>query len=83
MEDPMTRQQMYDKAEGHNRMSQTREQAPGTDRPGMGGPGGFRPPQRTPEQMAEMRKVQNASRLKALHDIETNMRTLEGMPFIK
>jgi hypothetical protein len=33
--------------------------------------------------MAEMRKAQNASRLKALRDIETNMRTLEGLPFIK
>ena len=83
MEDPMTRQQMYDKAEGHNRMSQTREQAPGAGRPGMGGPGGFRPPQRTPEQIAAQQRAQNASRLKALKDIETNMRTLEGMPFIR
>ena len=83
MEDPMTRQQMYDKAESHNRMSQTREQAPGAGRPGMGGPGGFRPPQRTPEQIAAQQRAQNASRLKALKDIEANMRTLEGMPFIR
>jgi hypothetical protein len=84
MEDPMTRQQMYEKAEGHNRMSQTRESTGGQRGPGgPGGPGGYRPPQRTPEQIAAMQKAQNASRLKALRDIETNMRTLEGMPFIK
>jgi hypothetical protein len=49
----------------------------------MGGPGGFRPPQRTPEQIAAQQRAQNASRLKALKDIETNMRILEGMPFIR
>ena len=76
----MTRQQMYDKAEGHNRMSQTRESAggPGVPRPGFGGPR----PQPSPEEIAARMRAQNASRLKSLKDIETNMRTLEGMPFI-
>ena len=84
MEDPMTRQQMYDKAEGHNRMSQTRESAgglggPGGPRPGFGGPR----PQPSAAEVAARQRAQNASRLKSLRDIETNMRTLEGMPFIK
>ena len=84
MEDPMTRQQMYDKAEGHNRMSQTRESAPGAGSgPGFGGPQGQRRPQPSPEEIAARQRSQNASRLKSLKDIETNMRTLEGMPFIK
>ena len=80
MEDPMTRQQMYDKAEGHNRMSRTRESAggPGGPRPGFGGPR----QQPSPEEIAARQRTQNASRLKALKDIETNMRTLEGLPFI-
>ena len=84
MEDRMTRQQMYDKAEGHNRMSQTRESAggqggPGGPRPGFGGPR----PQPSAAEIAARQRAQNASRLKSLRDIETNMRTLEGMPFIK
>ena len=84
MEDPMTRQQMYDKAEGHNQMSQTRESAPGAGPgPGFGGPQGQRRPQPSPEEIAARQRSQNASRLKSLKDIETNMRTLEGMPFIK
>ena len=81
----MTREAMYQKAEGHNRMSQTREQAPG-----QGGqrPGGFMPPQGgqrpqpSAEELAARAEAQNRSRLKALKDIETNMRTLEGFPFI-
>lgn len=81
MEDPMTRQQMFDKAEGHNRMSQTRESAGGqaAPRPGFGGPR----PQPSAAEVAARQRAQNASRLKSLRDIETNMRTLEGMPFIK
>lgn len=106
MEDPMTRQQMFDKAAGHNAMSQTRE---------MPRLGGARPPQAAgagvarsagaaqvsgapqsagaaqtagiPQPSADVRAArparQNASRLKALKDIETNMRTLEGFPFIR
>lgn len=34
-------------------------------------------------EVAARQRAQNASRLKSLRDIETNMRTLEGMPFIK
>lgn len=80
----MTRQQMYDKAEGHNRMSQTRESAPGAGPgPGFGGPQGQRRPQPSPEEIAARQRSQNASRLRSLRDIETNMRTLEGMPFIR
>jgi sugar phosphate isomerase/epimerase len=86
MEDPMTRQQMYDKAEGHNRMSQTREAAPGgsgqVPRPGGFNPGGPRP-RLSAEETAARKKAQEQSRLKALKDIEKNLRTLEGMPFIK
>lgn len=98
MEDPMTRQQMFDKAAGHNAMSQVREM------PRMGG---ARPPQAAgaaqvsgaprsagapqtagvPQPSADERAArlarQNASRLKALKDIEINMRTLEGFPFIR
>lgn len=80
----MTRQQMFDKAEGHNRMSQTRESTgglggPGGPRPGFGGPR----PQPSAAEIAARQRAQNASRLRSLRDIETNMRTLEGMPFIK
>lgn len=82
MEDPMTRQQMYDKAEGHNRMSQTRESAGGQAGPRPGFGGGPRPQPSAAEMAARMR-AQNASRLKSLRDIRTNMRTLEGMPYIK
>ena len=80
MEDPMTRQQMYDKAEGHDRMSQTRESAggPGGPRPGFGGPR----QQPSAAEIAARQRAQNTSRLKSLKDIETNMRTLEGFPFI-
>lgn len=80
MEDPMTRQQMYDKAEGHNRMSRTRESAggPGGPRPGFGGPR----PQPSPEEIAARLRAQNASRLRSLRDIEKNMRTLEGLPYV-
>ena len=80
MEDPMTRQQMYDKAEGHNRMSRTRESAggPGGPPPGFGGPR----QQPSPEEIAARQRAQNASRLRSLRDIEKNMRTLEGLPFI-
>ena len=84
MEDPMTRQQMYDKAEGHNRMSQMRESAPGAGPgPGFGGQQGQRRPQLSAEEIAARQRAQNASRLKSLKDIETNMRTLEGLPFIR
>lgn len=85
MEDPMTREAMYQKAEGHNRMSQTREQAPGQggQRPGGFAPGqGGQRPQPSAAEMEARQAAQNASRLKALKDIETNMRTLEGFPFI-
>ena len=80
MEDPMTRQQMYDKAEGHNRMSRTRESAggPGGPRPGFGGPR----QQPSPEEIAARQRAQNASRLRSLRDIEKNMRTLEGLPYV-
>lgn len=80
IEDPMTRQQMYDKAEGHNRMSRTRESAggPGGPRPGFGGPR----QQPSPEEIAARQRAQNVSRLRSLRDIEKNMRTLEGLPFI-
>ena len=83
MEDPMTRQQMYEKAEGHNRMSQARERVPGDD-PGSGFSGlrGSRP-QPSPEEIQARQHTQNVSRLKSLKDIEVNMRTLEGMPYIK
>ena len=80
----MTRQQMYDKAEGHNRMSQMRESAPGAGPgPGFGGQQGQRRPQLSAEEIAARQRAQNASRLKSLKDIETNMRTLEGLPFIR
>lgn len=79
MEDPMTREAMFQKAEGHNRMSQTREMPRMNF--GPGGPGGQRP-QPSEEELAARREQQNRSRLKALRDIETNMRTLEGFPFI-
>ena len=81
MVDPMTREAMYQKAEGHNRMSQTREPAPGQRQGGFFPQGGQRP-QPTEEELAARRDSQNRSRLKALKDIETNMRTLEGFPFI-
>ena len=82
MEDPMTRQQMYDKAEGHDRMSQTRESTGGPGRPGGPGFGGVNRPQPTPEQIAARQRAQNASRLRSLRDVEKNMRTLEGLPYI-
>lgn len=82
MEDPMTRQQMYDKAEGHDRMSQTRESAGGPGRPGGPGFGAGNRPQPTPEQIAARQRAQNVSRLRSLRDIEKNMRTLEGLPYI-
>ena len=78
MEDPMTRQQMYDKAEGHNRMSQTRESE---SLGNMGAPPAQRQPL-TEEEMAARLRAREAARQKALNDIEINMRTLEGMPFI-
>jgi len=53
--------------------------AQGGPRPGFGGPR----PQPSAAEVAARQRAQNASRLKSLRDIETNMRTLEGMPFIK
>ncbi|MBQ8069364.1 MAG: TIM barrel protein [Bacteroidales bacterium] len=81
MEDPMTRQQMYEKAEGHNRMSQTREPAPGQNQGGFAPRGGQRT-QPSAEELAVRLKSQEKSRLRALRDIEINMRTLEGLPFL-
>ena len=78
MEDPMTRQQMYDKTEGHNRMSQTRESA---SLGNMGAPPAQRQPL-TEEEMAARLHAREAARQKALNDIEINMCTLEGLPFI-
>ena len=73
---------MYDKAEGHDRMSQTRESTGGPGRPGGPGFGGVNRPQPTPEQIAARQRAQNASRLRSLRDVEKNMRTLEGLPYI-
>jgi hypothetical protein len=61
-------------------MSRTRESAggPGGPRPGFGGPR----PQPSPEEIAARLRAQNASRLRSLRDIEKNMRTLEGLPYV-
>ena len=82
MEDPMTREQMYKKAEGHNQMSQNKPAKNSQKGAGQPPQGNWNQFQQDPAARAARLKAQNASRLKALRDIDKNMQTLQQMTFI-
>lgn len=83
MEDPMTREQMYQKAKGHDEMSQAKEKPRLLfSQPGKRNVQQNHHIQSLPQVDENRLKAQNQSRLKALRDIEKNVQVLRDMPFI-
>lgn len=74
MEDPMTREQMYQKAKNHNEMSQAKEE-----------PQMFRPQPSSTTDNGSKKKVvsdRNIARIKSLRDIGTNMNIIRSWSFL-